>query len=151
MIEEYLKKFYNTGDHRERYGKQRPSAWHFCDNREDADALAALVLAGIKRGTASLASSYAVEDEKIPEPGDLSVLLNWAGEPQCVIETLRVWSWPFSEVPSWFAKIEGEGDGSLEYWRRAHRAAFGREATELGIPFDDGSPVICEEFRVIYP
>jgi hypothetical protein len=33
---------------------------------------------------------------------------------------------PFEEVSEEFAAIEGEGDGSLRYWREVHWTYFGR-------------------------
>ena len=42
---------------------------------------------------------------------------------------------PFSEVDADFAATEGEGDGSLAYWQRAHKAFFGRECQRLGREF----------------
>jgi uncharacterized protein YhfF len=42
----------------------------------------------------------------------------------CVIETLAIQIVPFSELDADFAATEGEGDGSLDYWQRAHTAYF---------------------------
>lgn len=150
MIEAYWESFLSLEDNRRQYTGRHYTAWHFCDNKDDADKLAALVLDGTKRGTAGLKASFEVEGESLPKPGDLSIILNWEGVPQCIIETVNVWTWPFGEVPAWFAEIEGEGDGSLEYWKRVHREYFTRESAELGIEFGDDSPVVCEEFRVIF-
>ena len=44
-------------------------AFHFDDNAPSADELAALVLAGRKRATASLVWSYESEGTPIPQPG----------------------------------------------------------------------------------
>ena len=150
MIEAYWQRFLAEGTNRKTFSGRSRSAWHFCDNWKDADELVELVRAGTKRGTAGLEASYEAEKEDLPEPGDLSIILNWAGEPRCIIEALRVWSWPFDEVPQWFAEIEGEGDGSLDYWRWVHKEAFVREARELGIEFSGNSIVVCEEFTVVY-
>ena len=149
MVETYWKKFLETGNNRQTYSDRFHTAWHFCDNKDDADKLAELVLAGTKRGTAGMVESYKAENEPLPKPGDLSIILNWTGIPQCIIETVKVWSWTFDDVPAWFAAIEGEGDGSLEYWKKVHREAFGREAVEIDIDFTDETMVVCEEFRVV--
>ena len=45
----------------------------------------------------------------------------------------------------------GEGDGSLAYWLDAHRRYFKAERQALGIPFSEGIPVLCEDFRVLRP
>ena len=126
------------------------SAWHFCDNESDANELADLVLAGTKRATAGLLSSYEAEDEAVPRVGDLSVITDWEGRARCVIRTTSVEVVPFEAVTPEFAAIEGEGDGSLEYWRRAHRAAFTRELADSGRTLGPESPVVCECFEVVF-
>jgi len=125
-------------------------AFHFDDNEPSANALAALVLASVKRATAGLLWSYENEGVPPPEAGALSVVTYWGGKPACVIETLGVEIVPFEQVNAEFAATEGEGDGSLEYWRRVHWASFGRECTRIGREPSQVMPVACERFKVIY-
>ena len=125
-------------------------AFFFGDSQALADELAALVLQGTKRATAGSVWSFEAEGKRLPRPGDLSIVTNWAGQALCVIETLSVDVRPFCEVDAEFAGIEGEGDGSLAYWQQAHRAYYGRECERAGRPFDERMPVACECFRVVY-
>ena len=127
------------------------TAWHFCDNQEDADALVQLVLQGIKRATASAVACYEEEKEPLPREGEYSIVTNWEGKALCIIRTTRLQIFPFNQVPPEFAAREGEGDGSLEYWRRVHEAAFSRGLGEYGLEFREDMPVLCEEFEVVYP
>ena len=127
------------------------SAWHFCDNPPDADKLADLVLAGRKRATASALWSYEAEDEPMPQVGDLSVITDWMGRARCVIRTSLVEVVAFADVGDDFAAAEGEGDGSLEFWREAHLAAFGRELEALDRSPSPDMPVVCERFEVVFP
>ncbi len=126
------------------------SAWHFCDNRADADQLAELVVAGRKRATAGALWSYEAESEPLPEPGDFSVITDWAGAPRCVIRTVSVEVVAFDAVSEEFASAEGEGDGSLAFWREAHRAAFAREFAGTGRSPQPDMPVVCERFAVVF-
>jgi uncharacterized protein YhfF len=125
-------------------------AFHFDDNAPSADQLAALVLAGTKRATAALVWAFESESKPIPKPGDLSVVTLFSGEPVCVIATQSIQIVPFSEVDANFAATEGEGDGSLAYWQRTHKAFFGRECQRLGREFSLNAPVVCERFAVVY-
>jgi uncharacterized protein YhfF len=125
-------------------------AFHFDDNAPSADELAALVLSGRKRATAGLLWAYEAERKAPPKVGDLSVVTLFNGDPVCVIETRKVEVVRFSEVTAEFAAIEGEGDGSLTFWRAAHTAYFGRECARLGREFHPEAPVVCEEFAVVY-
>lgn len=124
--------------------------FHFDDNPADADALAALVLAGTKRATASLVWSFEARGVAAPAPGALSIVTWWDGRPACVIETLAIEVIAFEQVGTEFAAAEGEGDGSLAHWRRVHHDYFGRECARLGRQATPRMPVLCERFRVVY-
>jgi uncharacterized protein YhfF len=125
-------------------------AFYFGDNEQLATSLAALVLDGTKRATAGAAWSFEAEGKRAPRQGDLSVVTSWAGTPLCVIETTRVDIVPFDEVGAEFAATEGEGDGSLAYWRRGHTEYLTRECARLGRVFTGSMPVACERFKVIF-
>lgn len=128
-----------------------PAAWHFCDTEQDANACAQLVRAGRKRATAPSRWSFDARAEPLPRPGDLHVVTDWGGVAQCVIRTTRVDVVPFGEVTAAHAAAEGEGDGSLEFWRRVHWAYYRRELA--GTPHAPAvdMPVVCERFEVVYP
>ena len=126
-------------------------AFAFGDSPALADELAALVLQGRKRATAGSLWAFESEAKLLPRPGDLSIVTSAAGVPLCVIETLAVEVLPFDQVGADFAASEGEGDGSLAFWRQAHAAYFGRECARLGRRFEPDMPVVCERFCVRYP
>lgn len=125
------------------------SAWYFCDNEQDANELADLVVEGTKRATASLYLGYNSADE-IPRVGELSIIINWYGVAQCIIETTNIEIVPFKDVTEEFAATEGEGDKSLDYWKRAHWSYFSREMKNIGKTPSEDMLVVCEEFKVVY-
>ncbi len=127
------------------------SAWHFCNTQSAADELAVLVLRGEKSGTATSLWSIEAEGESLPCAGELSIITKWNGEAQCIIETVVVEIVPFKEVTADFAATEGEGDKSLDYWRRVHKEVFTQELNEVGLKFSDEMPVLCETFKVVWP
>ena len=131
--------------------ERMPDPWHFCNDEESANNLAELTLSGTKRATAGAVWSYEAESEAIPQPGDLSIIINWQKEPVCIIETQQVDITPFNEVSEEFARVEGEGDKSLAYWKKVHWAFFSEEMEEIGRKTEESMPVVCERFRVIYP
>jgi uncharacterized protein YhfF len=79
-----------------------------------------------------------------------TVVLGGDGRPLCIIETTEVEIRRFDEVDEDFAREEGEGDLSLEYWRRAHERFFSRNLPKIGRVFSEGMPLVCERFRVIH-
>ncbi|AHF06155.1 ASCH domain-containing protein [Desulfitobacterium metallireducens] len=126
------------------------TSWHFCDNEKGANDLSELVKNGIKRATTGLYYFYEIEGETLPKAGDLSIITDWQSIAQCVIETQKVNLMPFNEVTEEFAKIEGEGDKSLKFWREVHISAFNRQLEEIKVEFSDEMLVVCEEFEMVY-
>jgi len=127
----------------------RVTAFSFGDSAALADELAALVVAGTKRATASLPIQFESEGVAPPAAGDVSIVMRGDGTPVGIIETTDVRLVPFGEVDAGFAATEGEGDGSLAYWREAHTDFFGRVVARLGGRLDDASVVLCERFRLL--
>jgi uncharacterized protein YhfF len=125
-------------------------SWYFCDNQEDANELVELVMSGTKRGTASLYILYERANERIPAAGDLSVLTDWDGIARCIIRDKNVTIVPFKDISEEHAMIEGEGDKSLDYWRRAHINFFTRELEGMGAEFNEDVLVVFEEFEVVF-
>ena len=123
-------------------------AWAFGD---DPDTLAALVLQGIKTGTASAYPFYALEGEPLPEEGGFNVILNSREEAVCITRTTKVYVTSFREVSAEHAWKEGEGDRTLEYWRTVHERFFREELETAGLPFDWDLKVVCEEFTKVFP
>jgi molybdopterin-guanine dinucleotide biosynthesis protein A len=122
------------------------TAWGFGNDAAMATELGLLVRDGPKRATARLRSEYE-PDEPLPEPGELSVILDGGGLPLCVIRTTHVEIRPFGEVDEEFAWTEGEGDRSLDYWQRAHREFF----AALGVEVTDADEVVLERFELLWP
>ena len=129
---------------------QEYEAWSFGDGPEMADGLGALVRDGIKTATCSALWELEAEGGPLPEVGEKSVILDGKDEPLCIIETTEVAVRRFDEVDGRFAYEEGEGDRSLEYWRREHRRFFARTLPGIGRRFSEDMPLVCERFRVIY-
>jgi uncharacterized protein YhfF len=135
----------------DRMGKKMPDAWAFGLGSEMADDLGALVASGIKQATASLLWEYESEGSKLPEAGDLSIILDGRGHPLCIIQTLKVEIKPFDKVDEKFAYDEGEGDRSLNYWREAHWRFFSRTCEEISHEPAEDMPVVCERFKMVWP
>ena len=123
-------------------------AWCFGD---DADALAELVLKGIKTATASAYPLYELEGEELPKEGQYSVVLWRDGSAACIIKTTKVYTTAFCDVSPEQAYKEGEGDRSLTYWRTVHRDFFMKELQKVGMTFAEDMKVVCEEFLKVYP
>lgn len=147
MIEEYWAEFVAATGIDGAY-----EAWAFGDADampELSTALALLVRDGPKRATASLLEEFTADGsgEQPPEPGDLSVILDGEGRPTCVIRTVQVETRRFGDVDEAFAWDEGEGDRTLEWWRRAHQWFFSQQGVEI----DDDTLMVLERFELLWP
>lgn len=127
-----------------------PDAWAFGATADHADSLLALVLDGVKTGTASAVWDYEATGDRLPVEGELSIILDGTGAPRAVIETTSIRIVPFDEVDAAHAFAEGEGDRTLEYWRAAHER-YWRAHSENDRGFAADMPVVCELFRLVHP
>lgn len=127
-----------------------PEAWGFGATAAHADELLALVLAGVKSGTASSLWDYDAAGDPLPAAGDLSIILDGSGAPRAVIETTAIAITAFDEVDATHAFSEGEGDRTLASWREVHER-YWREHSENPRGFEPDMPVVCERFRLVVP
>jgi len=112
----------------------------FGDSPKLADELLALVLSGAKRATCWAESQGLLS----AEVGKAMVVLDGRGVPRAVVRTIELTKRRFDEVDVAFARDEGEGDRSLQYWREAHRRYF----TRLGRYAPD-MMLWCERFELV--
>lgn len=129
---------------------EAPEAWAFGATPEHADGLLELVLTGVKTGTASSVWDYETSGERMPEVGDLSVILDGTGAPRAVIRTTSLEIVPFDEVTAEHAHAEGEGDRTLSAWRDIHER-FWRQHSESPRGWAPDMPVLCERFTLVHP
>lgn len=125
--------------------------WAFGDGRELSTELAALVLAGTKRGAATLRRSFDASGEPLPKPGDFSVVVDGSDVPCCVVRTVEIETKPLGDVDARFAWEEGEGDGSLGWWLSAHTRYFKRQGLREGFSVDRRTEVVLVRFEVVWP
>lgn len=120
------------------------------DSPEMADELGTLIALGIKTGTCSALWEWEAEGNPIPVIDMITVVLDGHGETLCIVETTEVFISKYNEVNADFARAEGEGDLSLEYWRKAHKQFFTRTLAKIGKKFSVEMPLVCERFQMIY-
>ncbi|WED24415.1 ASCH domain-containing protein [Vibrio sp. JC009] len=137
-----------TPSQRERHSKQVADC--FCADEENANICAQLILAGEKTATCSMKHWYENGQEEMPKVGDIMVVTDWNGNPTSIIETTEVSVCKFSEVTAEFAASEGEGDKSLEWWRKAHWEFFSDECEKEGIAVSEDMLLVLERFKVVY-
>ncbi|HGE6929069.1 TPA: ASCH domain-containing protein [Enterobacter cloacae] len=118
-------------------------AWQIGDNPELANELADLIKKGIKTASCGSFASYQQEDPA-PKIGSYNIILDGQNVPVCVTRLVSMRLVRFCDVTEAFARKEGEGDLSLEYWQKEHQRFFTREGY-----FSEDMELIAEEFEVV--
>jgi len=124
-----------------------PDSFYFGDNEKDANECANLVVKGIKQATSTSLWWFEKNHEELPKIEDLYIVTNWKGIAKAIIRTIKVEEVPFNEVTKKYAKIEGEGDKSLDYWKKTHWNYYSREMQSSGEKPTENMIVICEQFK----
>ncbi|MBA8877800.1 ASCH domain-containing protein [Phyllobacterium myrsinacearum] len=116
----------------------------FGDSPELADELLALVLSGKKTATCCSVRDYDENVEGKPRVGRRDVVLDGAGNPAAIIETVEITYRRFEDVDEAFARDEGEGSATLAEWRSDHESYFRRNGG-----FSPDMELLCERFRLV--
>lgn len=115
--------------------------WDFGGDKEFADRLKSLILIGKKTATTGLYT----EGKKHSEVGEYDELVGSDGKSFCVIQYTKIEVKPFLNVNFDYAKLEGEGEKSIEEWRKNHREFFLKYYPD----FSDDRLVVCCSFNLI--
>ncbi|TCI84865.1 ASCH domain-containing protein [Tenacibaculum sp. M341] len=127
-----------------------PESFYFCDNEKDANECAELVVKGIKQATATSIWWFEKNNEALPKIGDQYIVTDWNGNAKAIIETTKIELVPYNKITPEFAATEGEGDKSLTYWKKVHKAYYSREMEPYGEQFDENMMIVCEYFKKIF-
>ena len=149
-IETYWQRFLSTLPLDSPYHSKSYVAEGWGDSPEMADELGALIAQGKKTATCASVWEWEVEGNPLPQAGLITIVLDGRGEPLCIIEAMEISIRKYSEVDADFAREEGEGDLSLQYWRELHKSFFSRILPKIGKEFSEEMPLVCERFKVIY-
>ena len=146
----YWQEFLSTLPEDSPYHTKAYTAEGWGDSSEMADELGALIVNGTKTATCSALWEWEAEGESPPGTGAVTIVLDGRGEPMGIVEATEVIIRKYDEVDTDFARDEGEGDLSLEYWQAAHKSVFSRWLPKIGKEFSEEMPLVCERFRLIY-
>lgn len=149
-IQAYWNKFLESLPTNSPYHTKTYSEGGYGDSPELMNQLIQLVLIGKKTATCGSLWEWEAEGKPLPKTGDIWVELEGSGNPVCITETVEVTIRKYNEVDADFAREEGEGNLSLDYWREAHKNYFSRVLRKIGKEFSEDMPLVCERFRVVF-
>jgi uncharacterized protein YhfF len=108
-----------------------------------------LIAQGKKHAGSSLLWAIEADGERLPDAGDIEVVVDHCRVPVLITRITRVDILAFDDVGSQHASAEGEGDGKLEIWRRIHWEFFSRECLRISRVPDPRMPVVCSTFELL--
>jgi uncharacterized protein YhfF len=130
--------------------------WGFGDPGPLRDELTAAALSGAKTTTASLLADFEMEGEELPKDGQRDVLVDSAGRPVAVVETISCRVSRLVDVDDQHAIDEGEGYANAAEFRVAHEGYWNsyidQVRSKLGDPtfaLGDDTPIVLERFRIV--
>ena len=85
----------------------------------------------------------------MPQVGDVALVVDHLNQPALICRNTQVEIVSYHQVTAEYAAIEGEGDGSLAYWREAHWDFFTRECQRIGREPVETMPVVCTVFELV--
>jgi uncharacterized protein YhfF len=138
-----------TRQHRQYKNSSIPNHFYFCDNEHDANTCAELVVQNIKQATAPSIWWYEYHNEPMPKAWHF-IYRNRIGmvRQKPLLKVTELEQIRFKDVGEAFAYTEGEGDRSLAYWRKVHRAYYTREMEKAGARFNENMLISCEYFKL---
>ncbi|NKI31011.1 ASCH domain-containing protein [Croceivirga thetidis] len=147
-VEKIWERFVETANE---YSNQlRPKSGYFGDNEKDANILAELVQKGLKKATSHSLLGLQYREETLPKLDDLFIVTDWAGKAKCIVKTTSVKLVPFFAIHAEHARMEGEGDKSLEYWKKVHWDYYTRELEPFNRLPRESMIVVFERFEKIF-
>lgn len=122
----------------------------FAGNRKCTDGLLRLYLDGKKTAGSSLVLDFISVGDPLPRVGNYWILLDSRCRPRCLLRTVRTEINIFKRIPKRIARAEGEGDLSVEFWKRVHRTVYSPFLKKWGIESLDDAEVITEHFKLLH-
>jgi len=135
--------------HTEFADKKLPQIGYYGDNEEDANILANLVTKDIKRATSHSLLGLQLREETMPKIGDFFIVTDWKGDAKCLVQTTSVKMLPYFSIHTEHARLEGEGDKSLEYWKKVHWDYYTRELEPFKRVPRDSMIIVFERFELM--
>ncbi len=149
--EEYFQAYANTLSESQLTEIIGVETTYFCNDEYNTNECARLVSIGKKRATCSVKETYRIEDEDIPKVGTYQIVIDWEKNPVCIVKITNVDFCQFGQVSPEFAESEGEGDGTYEWWYKAHNDFFSKDCkSAYGIEFNDSTELVLVTFKLVY-
>ena len=129
-----------------------PESSYFHNNKDDANRLAKLILSGKKKAGSNLYFWYEEANADLPIIGTKSIVTDFDGKAQAIIEIKKVDTMPFNQISEEYAKLDmGTNIEPLKKWKKAHWDFFAYAMQENEVKPTEKMLIVCEWFETIWP
>ena len=108
-----------------------------------------IVLSGQKQAFFTTLATFTIDNEPLPNSGELYILVDNQNKPLCVLEIESVNIIPFNEVTFEMVKKEGEC-ATMGEWKEKMQEYIEEEAQVLGFEYSPDIKLVYQTFKVIY-
>ena len=128
-----------------------PESLYFHNNEADANRLAKLILNGKKKAGSGLYVWYEEANADLPKIGTKSIVTNFDGKAQAIIEVTKVDTIPFNQISKNYTELDmGTKIEPLKKWKEAHWNFFASAMEQSGKKPTEEMLVVCERFETIW-
>ena len=132
-------------------GQHPYRVFHFYDTESAANQSVKLLSQGIKRAYSQALLQIQLEGEVMPRVGGYSVVTDGSRKAKYIVQTTSMKFLPLFSVHEEHARLEGEGDKSLGYWRKTLWQVWARQLAKHGRIPKVPMMVVFERFEKVYP
>lgn len=109
-----------------------------------------LIKEGVKKATSYSLLGLQYRKEPLPKIGDFLVITDSNDKAQCIVRTTSVKLKPFFSITAEYVELEGEGDKSLDYWKKKYWDYFLHELKLFGRVPRESMIVVCQTFEKVF-
>ncbi len=112
-----------------------------------------MIVIGKKRAGSNLYFWYEQANADLPKIGTKSIVTDFDGKAQAIIEIIKVDTIPFNKISEDYAELDmGTDVEPLEKWKKAHWDFFTDALQQSGEkPPTEEMLIVCERFQKIWP
>ena len=123
---------------------------YFGSSEEESVAVLEQFLSGEKTVISHCIPSYLVKKQRMPRIGDYTMVMDFYGNPCCILHTVDVTIAPMPEIPE--ALIASECPGmTRDAWLRQKKDEYTALSAKGGFHYHDELPVLMEHVELVYP
>lgn len=122
----------------------------FGRSRAQCAQMLELIRAGAKTAAFSLLWELEANHEPLPKRGDCFVVIDYDGNPGCVIRIAAVQSLPFREISEQQTRHGAPGERQLDTWRSVYWEEWRQVLERVGRTPNEEMIVLFQQFEVLY-